>query len=61
MEEIGIRDLKRQISAVLRRVREEKETITIAYRVGGLAGIHRVYRKDEVKIEATAVIRRGRG
>jgi prevent-host-death family protein len=29
MEEIGIRDLKRQISAILRRVKEEKATITI--------------------------------
>jgi prevent-host-death family protein len=29
MEEIGVRDLKRQISAVLRRVKEEKAIITI--------------------------------
>lgn len=31
MEEIGVKDLKRQFSAILRRVREEKETITITH------------------------------
>ena len=32
MREVGIRELKEQSSAILRRVREEKETITITYR-----------------------------
>jgi prevent-host-death family protein len=32
MREIGIRELKEQASAILRRLREDKETITITYR-----------------------------
>jgi antitoxin (DNA-binding transcriptional repressor) of toxin-antitoxin stability system len=32
MREVGVRELKEQVSAVLRRVRERGETIAIAYR-----------------------------
>jgi len=32
MKEVGIRELKEQASAILRKLREDKETITITYR-----------------------------
>ncbi len=32
MREVGIRELKEQASAILRRLREDKETITITHR-----------------------------
>jgi prevent-host-death family protein len=55
MREVGIRELKEQASAILRRLREDKETITITYRGQPVALLVPIEytEKDEALWEAT--------
>jgi prevent-host-death family protein len=55
MREVGIRELKEQASAILRRLREDKETITITYRGRPVALLVPIEytEKDEALWEAT--------
>jgi prevent-host-death family protein len=55
MREIGIRELQEQASAILRRLREDKETITITYRGRPVALLVPIEytEKDEALWEAT--------
>jgi prevent-host-death family protein len=56
MVEVGVRELKRRASDILRQVREGKETITITYRGRAIARIVPVEDLESQKAEALAVL-----
>ncbi len=47
MEKVGIKQLKRDASAILKRVRENKETIEVTYRGDAIAQIVPVITEEE--------------
>ena len=60
MEKVGIKQLKRDASAILKRVRENNETIEVTYRGDTIAQIVPVITREERRacIEATLAERR---
>ena len=56
MAEVGIRELKRQASEILRRVRENKEVVTITYRGKPVARLVPVESMEDKRAEAMAVL-----
>jgi len=55
MVEVGVRELKRRASHILRQVREKKETITITYRGRPVARLVPVEDMESKRAEALAV------
>lgn len=58
MSEVGIRELKEKTSDVLRRVREQKESIDITYRGRVVARIVPISSKEERQRHNAAVMKR---
>lgn len=56
MLQVGVRELKQRTSAILRQVREKKETITITYRGRAVARLVPVEDMESKKAEALAVL-----
>ena len=55
MTEIGVRQLKQQVSDILRRVREKREVITITYRGRAVARLVPVEDAEGKQAESEAV------
>ena len=55
MPTIGVRALKQRASAVLRRVREDKETITVTYRGRAVAQLVPVEGREHTRADAAKV------
>jgi prevent-host-death family protein len=56
LAEIGIRELKQHASEILRRVRENKEVVTITYRGKPVARLVPVESMEDKRAEARAVL-----
>ena len=58
MQEVGVRELGQHASAVLRRVREKRETFTVTYRGKAVATLTPVIEDGEIRARRDAVLER---
>ena len=52
---VGVRALKQRASAVLRRVREDRETVTVTYRGRAVARLVPIEDREQARTEAAKV------